>query len=256
MDNPSEHRNKHSEEEPRSQSKWPLIISAIIIAGAVSAYFLFPGVNQFLREAFHTLTSENEARISDWVDNLGIWGPLFIVLAMSLQMFLLVIPSPLLIVISVLAYGPFWGSLISIVAVALASTLGFVIGKYLGEVFISKIIGTSKQKKLSFYVNRYGVWAVFITRITPILSNDAISFVSGILRMNYWKFIAATLGGITPLVILIAYFGENNERLKSGLIWISAVSLVILIVYVIIDRNVIAGKQEKENKENLKKRKS
>ncbi len=240
----SENSDNHSEEGLESQSKWPLIISGIIIAGLVSSYFIFPEVNAFLREAYHTLTSENENRISAWVDTLGVWGPLFIILAMSLQMFLLVIPSPLLIVISVLAYGPLLGSLISIVAVALASTLGFFIGKYLGEVFISRLIGSKKQKKLSFYVNRYGVWAVFITRITPILSNDAISFVSGILRMNYWKFIAATLGGITPLVILIAYFGENNERLKSGLIWISAVSLVILIVYVIIDRKVTAGKRE------------
>jgi uncharacterized membrane protein YdjX (TVP38/TMEM64 family) len=77
---------------------------------------------------------------------------------------------------------------------------------------------------------------VFITRITPLLSNDAISFVSGILGMNYWKFIAATIGGITPLVILMAWFGENNERLKNGLIWTSVVSFAILIAWIIIDR--------------------
>jgi uncharacterized membrane protein YdjX (TVP38/TMEM64 family) len=228
---------KHnSENNPRDQSKWPLIISAMIITSVLLSYFVIPQVNRFLNEAYDVLTSDNEARISDWVGNLGIWGPLFIIIAMSLQMFLIVVPSPLLIIISILAFGPVWGSVLSIVAVGIASTIGYFIGKYVGKVFINRIIGEKKEKKLSFYVDRYGTWAVFITRITPLLSNDAISFVSGILGMNYWKFIAATIGGITPLVILMAWFGENNERLKNGLIWTSVVSFAILIAWIIIDR--------------------
>lgn len=228
--------NIKKEENAEDQSKLPLIISGIILISGIASYFLIPEVNSFLKEAYDTLTSENEGRISRWVDKLDLWGPLFIILAMSLQMFLLVIPSPLLIIISILAYGPIWGSVLSIIAVAVASTLGFFIGKYLGQAFIHKMIGQKKEQKLIFYVNRYGLWAVVITRITPILSNDAISFVSGILRMNYWKFIGATIAGITPLVILIAWFGENNDRLKSGLIWISVVSIVILLIYIILDR--------------------
>lgn len=228
--------NNNSEENNQGQSKWPLIISGIILGAAVLSFFVIPEVNNFLTEAYQVLTSEDEERISLWVDNLGFWGPMFIILAMSLQMFFLVIPSPLLIIISVLAFGPVWGSLLAIIAVAVASTIGFFIGKYVGEMFIIQLIGAKKEKKLSFYVNRYGTWAVFITRITPLLSNDAISFVSGILKMNYWKFIGATLAGITPLVLLIAWFGESNDRLRNGLIWISVISIVILAVYIIIDR--------------------
>ncbi|WP_373055639.1 TVP38/TMEM64 family protein [Zunongwangia sp. H14] len=82
----------------------------------------------------------------------------------------------------------------------------------------------------------YGFWAVIIARVSPVLSNDATSFVAGLLRMGYWKFIAATLAGIIPLTGAIAYLGGNFQRLKSGLIWISAVSLVLLIIYIIYDR--------------------
>ena len=228
--------NDKKENGGANQSKIPLIVSAVIIAGMVASYFIFPEVRNFLQEAWNTLTSDDKQRISRWVDQLGFWGPLFIFLTMTLQMFLLVIPSPLLIVVSVLAYGPLWGSLISIGAIAVASTIGFFIGKYLGQVTIDRLIGHKKEQQLEFYVSRYSAWAVIITRITPLLSNDAISFVAGILRMNYWKFITATLIGITPLTALIAYFGENNQRLRSGLIWISAVSLVIFVAYVIYDR--------------------
>jgi uncharacterized membrane protein YdjX (TVP38/TMEM64 family) len=225
-----------SEKSKSKKSRLPLLLSLILFAAVIGSWFLIPEVKNFIKEAFNTLTSEDEERISSWVEQLGAWGPAFVIIAMSLQMFLLVIPSPLLIVISVLAYGPVFGSLLSIFAVAVASSLGFLIGKYFGEAFISKLIGKKKEIKMTEMVDRYGTWAVFITRITPVLSNDAISFASGILRMKYRKFLGATLAGITPLTLLIAYFGETNERLKWGLFWVSLISLVLLIAYIIYDR--------------------
>ena len=138
-------------------------------------------------------------------------------------------------VVSVLAYGPYWGTLISVAAVAVASSIGYLIGRYLGEIAIARLIGDQKEKQLKFYVEKYGVWAVVITRLAPFLSNDAISFVGGILQMGYWRFIGATLAGIFPLAALIGYFGENNDRLKTGLIWVSALSLILFVGYIIYD---------------------
>ncbi len=232
--------NKTNHEKSTKQSIWSLIVSGILIAGILVSYFAIPEVKSFFNETFNVLTSEDEGRISEWVDRLGFWGPFFIVITMTVQMFLFIIPSPLLMVVAVLAYGPYWGVAISILAIFVASSIGYAIGKYLGQVTINKIIGHKKEKKLEFYVERYGVWAVIITRLAPMLSNDAISFVGGILRMGYWKFIGATLAGITPLAILIAYFGENNDRLKSGLIWTSMISLVLFAEYIIYDHKKTA----------------
>ncbi|MCA1758415.1 MAG: TVP38/TMEM64 family protein, partial [Bacteroidales bacterium] len=177
-------------EKNAKQSKLPLIISGIIIVGVMTSYFTIPDVKNFLQQAYNILTSGNEKRISDWVDQLGFWGPFFIIAGMSLQMFLLIIPSPLLIVVSVVAYGPYWGTLIAVSAIFIASTIGFYVGKLLGEATVERLIGHKKRKKIEFYVERYSGWAVFITRLAPLLSNDAISFVAGILHIKYWKFIA------------------------------------------------------------------
>jgi len=78
--------------------------------------------------------------------------------------------------------------------------------------------------------------AVAIARFSPFLSNDAISFVAGILKMSYWKFMGATLAGITPLIILIAWLSESMDRLETGLIWISAISLAVFIGYIVYDK--------------------
>lgn len=213
------------------QSRLPLYISAGILVSLVTLYFAVPGVKSFLNEAYSVLTSQNEDRISRWVEQLGFWGPLLIIVGMIVQMFLIIVPSPLLMLVSVLAYGKIWGVLISVTAVLVASSIGYLLGSLLGEVSVEKVIGEKKKRKLESFVERFGVWAIILFRLIPFLSNDAISFVGGLLGMRYIKFITATAIGIAPLAILIAYFGENNHRLKNGLIWIAAIGIVFFIGY-------------------------
>lgn len=218
------------------QSKAPLYISLGIIAAIVLSYFFIPQVQQFLDDAWSVLTSDDRQRIEEWVGQFGYFGPVVIVLVMVLQMFLLVIPTWLLMIVSVLAYGPVWGSLILFIAVYLASSLGYFIGRYFGPAIVEKLIGYNTEKKISSFIDDYGFWTVVVVRLSPFLSNDAISFVGGVLKMGYWKFIGATMLGISPLIIFIAYLGGNYDRLKTGLIWASVISLVLFVLFVWWDR--------------------
>lgn len=218
------------------KSKAPLYISGAIVLAVVLAYFFIPQVREFLQEAWKTLSSGDEDRIENWVSQFGLVGPLVIVLAMILQMFLLIIPTIALMVVAILAYGPIWGSLIVFAAVFAASSVGYIIGSYLGPVIVEKLIGVKAEKKISDFIERYGFWAVFITRLNPLLSNDAVSFVAGVLKMGYWKFIGATLAGIAPLIIFVAIMGRSNDSLINGLLWGSIASLILFIFYVVWDK--------------------
>ena len=220
------------------KSKAPLYISLGIIAALVLSYFLIPQVQDFLDTAWSVLTSGDKQRVNEWVGQFGWFGPAVIILTMILQMFLLVIPTPVLMVVAIIAYGPIWGSVILFVAVFLASSIGYFIGRYLAPVFAEKLIGKKTEKKISSFIEDYGFWTVIVVRLSPFLSNDAISFVGGILKMGYWKFIGATMIGIAPLIIFIAYLGGNYERLKTGLIWTSVISLVLFIAFVWWDKKV------------------
>lgn len=204
----------------------------LLIAGL---YFFWPSFHESVNQAFAILVSGDRERLHEFFKQFGIWGPVAIILAMTAQMFLLVIPSTALLVVSVLAYGPLGGTIISLLAVSVASTVGYLIGRKLGPVTIDKLIGSKTRKKTEYYVERYGFWTVIVARFSPFLSNDAISIVGGLLRMSYWRFMGATFAGILPLTIIIAYLGETNERLMTGLIWISVISLVAFVAYVIYD---------------------
>jgi uncharacterized membrane protein YdjX (TVP38/TMEM64 family) len=218
------------------KSKAPLIVSGIIIAALIAAYFFIPGVREFFSNAWEVLTSNDEERITQWVSQFGWLGPTILILAMVAQMFLIVIPSVALMVVSILAYGPVFGSLIIFAAIFTASSVGYFIGRYFGPVIVQKLIGPKNENKIEDFIEDYGFWAVIVTRINPFLSNDAISFVGGILKMGYWRFIGATLVGIAPLAIFIAIIGKSTDGLKTGLLWGSIVSLVIFILYVWWDK--------------------
>lgn len=219
------------------QSKAPLYISIGIIAGMVGSYFFIPGVHDFVNNAWDVLTSENQKRVEEWVRQFGFWGPLVIVLVMILQMFLLVIPSPLLMIVTILAYGPVLGSAIILASIACASSVGYAIGAYFGPPVVEKILGEKGEKKIESFIDDYGFWTVIVTRLSPFLSNDAISFVAGMLRMGYWRFIGATLLGITPLTLFMAYLGEEIDRLKTGLIWGSVICMIGFGLFVWWDRS-------------------
>ncbi|MFC0773024.1 TVP38/TMEM64 family protein [Terrimonas alba] len=214
--------------------KLPLLVSLSALTILVSLYFIIPSFQNFIREAFDILTSDDEERIGEWVARFKLFGPVVIILIMVLQMFLFIVPNVFVMMVAIISYGPFWGAVISFLGVFASSSIGYLIGNRLGPVTVHKLMSEKVQKKTSEFIRRYGVTAIAITRISSF-SNDSLSIVAGLLKMRYSKYILATLGGITPLIVLLAIYGKNGKILSS-LIWIAVISFIILIIYIIIDK--------------------
>jgi uncharacterized membrane protein YdjX (TVP38/TMEM64 family) len=218
------------------KSKLPQYLTLGTFAALGVALFFIPSLREFFVEAWEILSSGDEEKIRDWVSGFGAYGPLVVIAAMVAQMFLLVIPTLLLMLVAILAYGPVWGSLLTLVAVAVASTVGYALGRFLGEKTLIRIIGGKTEKKLAGYLENYGFWAVFITRLNPFLSNDAISFVGGFLRMGYLRFMGATVLGISPLILVIALLNQSSGPWRKVLLWCSIGGIVILALYIWLDQ--------------------
>jgi len=214
--------------------KTPVIIYLSVAIILVVSYFAIPAFKDGVNRAFDVLTGEDEERIHRWVTTFGVMGPVMIIFGMMVQMFLFVIPNILLMMIAIVSYGSVWGSVISFVGVFAASSLGYYIGTKLSKVTVSKFVSVPMQEKIGSFVKDYGVGAIVITRLSSF-SNDGLSIVAGLLKMNYRRYILATLTGITPLIVLLAIFGKN-EKIEWALLWIAIASLVMLTIYIILDR--------------------
>ena len=210
---------------------WSFYFSGLILSGLVAAYFSIPVFQTFSKTTWEILWSNDEALITSYFKQFGIWGPLLIILVMVVQMFLLVFPTWLPMVVAVLGYGPFWGVVISVAAAFTASTVGYFLGEQLARPVKQYLVSEEKFEKLSRFMQEHGFIAVILFRISPFLSNDAISFIAGSIKMGYRKYILATLAGTIPLASAIAYFGRDLESLKSGLYWIGGFGVVFYGVY-------------------------
>ena len=216
------------------KTNWILWSSILILFVLVASYFIFPEFKDGINEAFDILTSKDEGRIKTWVKKFGALGPIVLILAMAVQMFLMFVPNLLMFAIAIICYGPIWGSLICLAGVFSSSSLGYFIGRTLGPRAIDKFVSQKNQDKISKFLQRYGFKAVSIARLSS-LATDSLGFVAGILEMSYKKFMIATMSGITPVIVAIAIFGKNGT-VEKGLLWTAGISLVALIIYIIVQR--------------------
>lgn len=187
--------------------------------------------------------SEDHDRIQEYFKDFGFWGPVAIILFIVLQMFLLIFPSWLPIIVAVLAYGFWAGVLINLAGIGIASTLGYFIGDKLKKTLFRNFMSEKKSEKMEFWISNYGFGTVVLFRISPFFSNDSISFIAGIFNMKYKKFMAATYTGMIPLSLAVGYFSQDFERMEEGLYWVGGVGFVLYAIYVYIDHK----KRKKKN---------
>src|SRR5690606_6461827 len=121
-------------------------ISIAIIGALVLCYFSIPALRQLCNEALHILVSGDRQRTSEWVQQFGFWGPLVLILAQVVQMFLFVVPTVLLMIVSILAYGPWLGSLYAMIGILLASAVAYIIGNSASEPFLNKLLGKKTKE--------------------------------------------------------------------------------------------------------------
>jgi uncharacterized membrane protein YdjX (TVP38/TMEM64 family) len=219
-----------------AQSRLTWLVPLGVIAALLLAYFVWPGFRSLVDEAYRVVTSGDRAQLEAWVSGFGAWGPALIYALMVAQTLLAFIPSLLVTVVPVLAYGPLWGGLLAWSGLLLAALVAYGIGRSLGPVTVERLIGHKTERQIEGFVERYGIWGVVAARISPALSTDAVSFVAGLVKMRLWRFALATAVGTLPLVVLVAFLGSDLERLRGGLIWVSVLSLGAFVLYVVWDR--------------------
>jgi uncharacterized membrane protein YdjX (TVP38/TMEM64 family) len=214
---------------------YPLLFTLLLLAGLLAAYFAFPSLQQELRRAFELARAGKGEALARWFQQFGIWGPVGIVVFMIAQMFLIIVPSWLLMIVANIGYGAVWGVVISVLAVSAASTIGYLLGRFFSQAVVGRLFSRDQERKMEQLVRRYGFGIVVLFRLSPLLSTDGISIVAGVLRMPYWRYLLATLLGITPLAMAIAYFAQDLDKLKSGLYWLGGAGLLLYGLYVWLD---------------------
>ena len=172
-------------------------------------YLLSDGFRSETNRALGILGRGDIAGLRDYIVSFGLWAPVASCFLMVLQALVAPVPSFLITFANGLAFGVFWGWMLSLFGHVLAAAVCFGISRALGRVPVEVLVGKTGLESADRWFARWGVYAVFVGRLLPGVAFDAISYAAGLTRMRFRSFIAATALGIFPQTFLYSYLGRQ-----------------------------------------------
>ncbi|ESR24623.1 TVP38/TMEM64 family protein [Lutibaculum baratangense] len=166
------------------------------------------------------------AALREAVEQLGALGPVAVVAAMAAAIIFSPIPSGPIGLASGAAFGPLWGGVLVVAGSFAGATVAFLIGRLIGRQVISGWkAAEALHRRFEDHSQLWLMLAVFLSRLVPFISFDAVSYVAGATPLRYWRFALATFLGVTPISFVITYAGEATLLAGSTAV---TVALVIL----------------------------
>ncbi|MBB6451257.1 putative membrane protein YdjX (TVP38/TMEM64 family) [Geomicrobium halophilum] len=169
----------------------------------------------------------NAADIQDYIDNFGFFAPFLFLLLSSLRPVILV-PASVLGFAGGLLFGLWGGVVLTMIGSLLAATLGYFMAEFVGAKWIEKKTQGVRLQSLKNQLLRYGFYYVLFLRLTPIISFDLISILSGITRVPFSKYIAATALGILPGAFFFTFMGASVAAGDMALL-LTILGIVLLV---------------------------
>ncbi|MCQ2738669.1 MAG: DedA family protein [bacterium] len=145
-------------------------------------------------------------------------------------------------------------ALICTVGSVAGGSFGYLIGLFGGRPIFSTIFKKNHEKfeAVEKMYEEYGSFAVFFSAFTPIPYN-IFTIASGVLKMNFLKFLLASLcgrGGRFFLVSLfLMFFGETFKKYINFFIIALSILLVVFFVIVYKKRHALTNGTNKNKEE-------
>jgi uncharacterized membrane protein YdjX (TVP38/TMEM64 family) len=209
-----------------------LLVAAATVFGLL--YLLLEGFRTETNRALGILGRGDIAGLKDYILSFGVWAPVASCFLMVLQALVAPVPSFLITFANGLAFGVFWGWMLSLFGHVLAAAVCFGISRVLGRSPVEALVGRVGLESADRWFARWGVYAVFAGRLVPGVAFDAISYAAGLTRMRFRDFMAATTLGIFPQTFLYSYLGRQAPRyvglflVTSGLVILGVAAVAVV----------------------------
>jgi uncharacterized membrane protein YdjX (TVP38/TMEM64 family) len=132
------------------------------------------------------------------------------------------------------AFGVWWGWLISLLGQTAAAAVCFGLARVLGRGPVEALVGRFGLAAADRWFAHWGVTGVFVTRLVPGVGFDAASYAAGLTGVGFGPFVVATAVGSAPQTLLYAYLGRYAPQaawllLAATLLIGGAVGMVLLV---------------------------
>jgi uncharacterized membrane protein YdjX (TVP38/TMEM64 family) len=141
---------------------------------------------------------------------------------------LLVMPVMVLIAVTILAFGPWWGFWYALIGMTASALLTFGIGRLLGRRLIDHLSG-SWVHRISRTLAAKGVLTVMTLRMLPVAPFSILNAVAGASHLRSRDFFIGTvLGELPGLISLALFLDQVTETIRHP--DVGSVLLLIVII--------------------------
>lgn len=117
-------------------------------------------------------------------------------------------PVTLLIMATIIVYGPWWGGWYALLGTTLSAVIMFLLGHVLGKNIVSRFSG-SLVNRLNQRLSESGLVAILAFRVIPVAPFSLINLVAGVSAISLRDFFLGTLIGIIPGITAIAFIADR-----------------------------------------------
>lgn len=144
----------------------------------------------------------------------------------------LLVPVILLIAVTGIVFGPFYGALYAIAGSVLSAAIAYGLGVWIGRETVRELLG-ARINRLSRRIAKRGILAVMVVRVLPVAPFMVVNVVAGASHIGLRDFLIGTLFGMTPGIVLTVTFShhlaEAARRPTAGTIAVLVLVGLVLI---------------------------
>jgi len=190
-----------------------LIWGALILALVVLGLFLIWGFRcrDFLwgGACYYYDAFTDKERIRQVLKAAGPLAPLLFILVQVLQVIFAPIPGEATGFIGGFLFGVPLGMLYSTIGLTVGSTLAFLLGRWLEEHFVARVVKPETLKKFDFLMERQGALVAFFLFIIPGFPKDYLCFILGLSLMPLRLFLVLCTVGRLPGTLMLTLQGAK-----------------------------------------------
>jgi len=173
--------------------------------------------------------------IRDVVDSLGFWATGgFIAIYVVAALFF--VPGSALTLAAGAVFGPFEGTLYSLVGATLGASVAFLVARYIAGRWVRRRI-SGRLERLIEGVEADGWKAVAFTRLVPVFPYNLLNYAFGLTRIRLGHFALTSFVTMAPGAAAYAYLGHAGHQLAAGtedairtaLFGLGAVAVLVLV---------------------------
>jgi len=205
---------------------WVWLIAGAILVALIAALVIW------WRPVYAFLADPHQVRA--WVETLGAWGPLVIALLQLSQVLLAPIPGQAIGAVSGYLYGPWLGTLYSMIGLVLGSVILFWLARRFGRPLAVRLIGKPSMARLDDLAGRGGALFFFLVWLFPFTPDDMACLAAGLTPMRFRQFITLMFLGRLPGVFVSVWVGANVARVEP--VWWAVLFVGIALGAVVLWR--------------------